>query len=271
MWLICELVWDWSLGCADSTWINHQRVQPSIGTLPNKVARNTRSAKAAWWSGSYSKLCGWTLSLFFASALLLHTTMLCPNSGWGTWPWLQHAKSQTSYQWKDQVFPDFTAKCVSYAICDLFCICSWTMGLAQDVQWDKPGTVIAQMTTELSELFTREMTRVSATLHFAELLWFIRLLFQLLCPGLNKNMQFVVLHWEISFSGWKCCWGYACAVHWWDRRSGHGGITKQWAHSKETHWWASCQDKDQWICESCFLFLLCNWKVVCKGFSFGLG
>jgi hypothetical protein len=36
--------------------------------------------------------------------------------------------------------------------------------------WDKPGTVIAQMTTELSELFTREMTRVSATLHFAELL-----------------------------------------------------------------------------------------------------
>ncbi len=172
---------------------------------------------------------------------------------------------------KRQVFPDFTAKCVSYAICDLFCICSWTVGLAQDVQWDKPGTVIAQMTTELSELFTREMTRVSATLHFAELLWFIRLLFRLLCPGLNKNMQFVVLHWEISFSGWKCCWGYACAVHWWDRRSGHGGITKQWAHSKETHWWASCQDKDQWICESCFLFLLCNWKVVCKGFSFGLG
>jgi hypothetical protein len=104
MWLICELVWDWSLGCADSTWTNHQCVQPSIGTLPNEVARNTRSAKAAWWSGPYSKLCGWTLSLFFVSALLLHTTTLCPNSGWGTWPWLQHAKSHTSYQWKDKSF-----------------------------------------------------------------------------------------------------------------------------------------------------------------------
>ena len=32
------------------------------------------------------------------------------------------------------------------------------------VQWDKPGSQIVQMSTEFSELFTREVTKVSATL-----------------------------------------------------------------------------------------------------------